>query len=123
VRILLDECLPRKLKRELEAHEAFTVPEMGWAGIKNGALLKLAEAQFDIFLTIDSNLEFQQNIIKFNIAIIALVAKSNDIDTLRPLIPEVIKSIPSIEKGKVWHVEIDVGTPILEQNTNKTDLE
>jgi predicted nuclease of predicted toxin-antitoxin system len=107
VRILLDECLPRKLKRELGEHEAFTVPEMGWAGVKNGALLKLAEAQFDIFLTIDSNLEYQQNIIAFNIAIIALVAKSNDIDTLRPLVSMLSESIPRAVKGEVLYVEAE----------------
>jgi Domain of unknown function (DUF5615) len=108
VRLLLDECLPRKLKRELEGHEVFTVPEMGWAGVKNGALLKLAEAQFDIFLTIDSNLEYQQNIIAFNIAIVALVAKSNDIDTLRPLVPVLNESIPKAAKGEVSYIEAKV---------------
>jgi hypothetical protein len=112
--------LPRKLKRELYGHEVFTVPEMGWAGVKNGALLKLAEAQFDIFLTIDSNLEFQQNIVKFNIAIIALVAKSNDIGTLRPLIPEVIKIIPEVEKGKVLYVEMN---NLEENSTEKNNPE
>jgi hypothetical protein len=105
VRILLDECLPRKLKRELYGHEVFTVPEMGWAGVKNGALLKLAQAQFDIFLTIDSNLEFQQNFVAFDIAIIALVAYSNDIDTLRPLMPQVQEVIPHVESRKVIHVD------------------
>ena len=105
MRILLDECLPRKLKRELEGYETFTVPEMGWDGVKNGALLKLAESRFDIFLTIDSNMEFQQNIPEYNLAIVALVAKGNDIDTLRPLMPLVISSIPKVEKGKVLHIE------------------
>ena len=105
MRILLDECLPRKLKRELKGYEVFTVPEVGWAGMKNGALLKLAETQFDIFLTIDSNMEFQQNISEFNLAIVALVAKSNDIETLRPLMPSVIASIPKAEKGKVLHID------------------
>jgi hypothetical protein len=105
VRILLDECLPRKLKKELEGNEVFTVPEMGWAGIKNGALIKLAETQFDVFITIDNNLEFQQNIITFDIAIIALVAYSNDIDTLRPLMPKVEELLSSVEKKKVTYVE------------------
>jgi hypothetical protein len=113
----MSECLPRKLKQELYGHEVLTVPQMGWAGTKNGALLKLAETQFDIFMTIDSNLEFQHPIEAFNIAIIALVAKSNDIDTLRPLMPEVIKILPDVEKGKVRHVEIGVETPSLEQST------
>lgn len=121
MRILLDECLPRKLKREFGEHEVFTVPEMRWAGIKNGSLLKLAEAQFDIFVTIDSNLEYQQNVITFNIAIIALVAKSNDVETLRPLMPKVNEAIPNAEKGKVWHVEISVETQNLEGKTTEKD--
>ena len=61
MRILLDECVPRKLTRELPGHECRTVTEMGWAGIKNGRLLRLAENQFDVFLTADQNLQYQQN--------------------------------------------------------------
>lgn len=53
MKVLLDECLPKKLKRELEGHTIITVPEQGWAGIKNGELLRLAEAEFDVFITID----------------------------------------------------------------------
>jgi predicted nuclease of predicted toxin-antitoxin system len=66
VRILLDECLPRRLKRDLVGHHARTVPEMGWASKKNGELLALAEADFDVFLTVDRNLSSQQNIDRFD---------------------------------------------------------
>ena len=62
MRVLLDECLPRKLKREVQADTVSTVPEMGWASTKNGALLHLAEQDFNIFLTNDKNLESQQNL-------------------------------------------------------------
>jgi predicted nuclease of predicted toxin-antitoxin system len=70
MRVLLDECVPRKLKRELAKHEVLTVTENGWSGIKNGELLALAEAEFDVFLTVDQNLSFQQKLKGFDIGII-----------------------------------------------------
>jgi len=71
MKVLLDECLPRRLKRELSPHQVFTVPEMGWAGVKNGALLRLIQtAAFDVFVTIDGNLEYQQNLKQAHLAII-----------------------------------------------------
>jgi len=60
MRVLLDECLPRRLKRELAGHDVRTVAEMGWAGNSNGALLNLAQEKFDIFVTVDKNLTAQQ---------------------------------------------------------------
>lgn len=104
MRILLDECLPKRLKRELTDYEVRTVPEMGWAGVKNGMLLRLAETQFDVFLTVDSNLMYQQNIAARALSIIALVALSNDIDTLRPLMPRVHEVLQDVQIGKVVHV-------------------
>ena len=75
MKVLLDECLPRRLKRGLSPHQVFTVPEMGWAGVKNGALLRLIQtAAFDVFVTIDGNLEYQQNLKQANLAIIVLCA-------------------------------------------------
>ena len=62
MRVLLDECVPRKLKAELADHEVITVTENGWSGFKNGALLAIAALEFDIFLTVDQNLTFQQNL-------------------------------------------------------------
>jgi hypothetical protein len=62
MKVLLDECLPRKLKREVNAEVVTTVPEAGWATVQNGALLRLAEQEFDVFLTNDQNLEHQQNL-------------------------------------------------------------
>ena len=88
MRILLDECLPRPLKRWLPSdHLVTTVPECGWAGIKNGRLLALAQLEFDVFLTIDRNLASQQDLPSFDIAVISLRALSNDMDDLRPLVP------------------------------------
>jgi predicted nuclease of predicted toxin-antitoxin system len=77
MKVLLDECVPRKLRRELAEHEVLTVTEQGWPGIKNGKLLALAEAEFEIFLTVDQNLKYQQNLKDFHIGIILLVARNN----------------------------------------------
>jgi len=79
VRVLLDECLPRRLKRELPGHDVRTAPEMGWASKRNGELLRLAEREFDVFLTVDRNLQQEQNLAS------VLVARSNRLDDLRPL--------------------------------------
>jgi hypothetical protein len=90
----------------LREHEVRTVPEAGWAGIKNGALLRLAAQEYDVFLTIDGNLKDQQNLARFNLAFIVLKAVSNDILTLRPLMPEVLAVLSQIQVGQV----IEVGT-------------
>jgi predicted nuclease of predicted toxin-antitoxin system len=101
VRVLLDECLPRRLKRELVDHDARTVPEMGWASKRNGELLALAAAEFDVFLTVDRNLSYQQDVSAFDIAVIVLVARSNTIDDLRPLAPKILEALTNAEPGRV----------------------
>ena len=93
MKVLLDECVPRKLRRELTEHAVITVTERGWSGIKNGKLLALAEAEFEVFLTVDQNLKYQQNLKAFNIGIILLVARNNRLKTLLPLMLESQKSI------------------------------
>ena len=74
--VLLDECIDQRLIRALPGHDVRSVPQMGWAGIKNGRLMALAEQQFDVFVTVDRNLSFQQNLPKFTIAVIVLHASS-----------------------------------------------
>ena len=101
MRVLLDECLPRRLKRELVGHHARTVPEMGWASKRNGELLALAAAEFDVFLTVDRSLSYQQDVSAFDIAVVVLVAKSNSIDDLRPLAPQILEALPKAERGRV----------------------
>lgn len=101
MRVLLDECLPRQLKRDLPGHEARTVPECGWAGVKNGDLLGRASRQFDVLLTVDRNLEYQQNLALFEIAVVAMRAGSNDIDDLRPLMPQVLAVLPEVRPGTI----------------------
>ncbi|KAM3104297.1 hypothetical protein [Phormidesmis sp. 146-35] len=84
--LLLDECIDRRLARDFVGYEVKTVPQMGWAGIKDGqlfALVALAEAEFDPLITVDRNLSFQQNLRQFDIAVIVLQASSNRLTDLK----------------------------------------
>jgi hypothetical protein len=101
VRILLDECLLKRLKRDLAGHDARTVPEMGWASKQSGDLLALADGQFDLFLTVDRNLSIQHDVSRFNIAVIVLVAKSNRHSDFQPLIPDLLAVVGAVVPGQV----------------------
>ena len=102
----MDECIDRRLAKDLAGHDVKTVPQMGWAGIKNGALLTLAENEFDVFITVDRNLSFQQNLPKFNIAVLVLHATSNRLADLKPLAPKILTTLPTLTKGDAQHVGI-----------------
>jgi hypothetical protein len=106
VRVLLDECVPRRLRRELPEHDVRTVNEMGWSGIKNGPLLQRAAQEFDVFLTVDQGIEYQQNPFGLAVVIIVMVAKSNDIDDLRPLMPRVRETLDNAYPGTIVKVKI-----------------
>jgi hypothetical protein len=106
VRLLLDECIDRRLAKDLAGYDVKTVPQMGWAGIKNGELLTLAEKDFDVFITVDRNLSFQQNLPKFNIAVLVLHALSNRLADLRPLAPKILETLPTLTKGQAEHIGI-----------------
>ncbi|MBI2066836.1 MAG: DUF5615 family PIN-like protein [Deltaproteobacteria bacterium] len=93
MKILLDECLPRRLKKLLGQHDVVTVPEKGWSGTKNGALLQLAASEFDVFITVDKNLQYQQNLKEAPLAVVVLVAADNKIETLTPLMPKVLDAL------------------------------
>ena len=73
---------------------------MGWASKRNGELLRLAEQKFDVFLTVDQKLQYQQNLSAFNIAVIVLVAPSNTLADPRPLMPDVVESLSSAKRGQ-----------------------
>jgi len=96
MRILLDESLPKELRSELPGHDVRTVQEMGWSSVKNGDLLARSVAQFDAFITADQNLQYQQNLSTLPVAIVVLVARSNRIQELRPLIPELLLSLSAL---------------------------
>lgn len=97
--ILLDECLDRKLAVMLIGHYVQTVPQMGWASIKNGELLSRAQNKFDVFLTIDRNLPSQQHLIKFNIAVLVIRIRSSRLAEIKPLIPSILTALPKTKKG------------------------
>ncbi|MGB7890521.1 MAG: DUF5615 family PIN-like protein [Microcoleus sp.] len=104
MKLLLDECIDRKIAREFVDHEMKTVPQMGWAGVKNGQLLALAEAEFDLLITVDRNLSFQQNLPQFDIAVIVLQAPSNRLADLKPLAPKVLAILAMATRGQVMIV-------------------
>jgi len=97
VRLLLDECVPKRLRRELPGHEVLTVPEMGWAGRENGELLASAESEFDVLVTVDQKLTYQQSVAGRNIAVVVLVARRNKIEFLRPLVPDLERTLGQIK--------------------------
>jgi len=100
MKILLDECIDRRLAKEFVGCDVKTVPQMGWAGIKNGQLLALAEAEFDIFITVDRNLSFQQNLPQFNIAVVVLQVSSNRLADMKPVVPNILAILATVTKGK-----------------------
>lgn len=93
-----------ELKREIANHEVVTVTEQGWSGIKNGELLNLAATEFDIFLTVDQNLSFQQNLRNFNMGIILMVARNNRLKTLLPLMPTLRVAIERVKAGEIIRI-------------------
>lgn len=104
MKVLLDECLPKKLKHEVVADEVKTVPEVGWASKKNGELLRLAQLDFDVLLTNDQNLEHQQNLKRFDLAFVVLVAPTNDIEDLKPLMPAANEAMRTIQPGEIRYI-------------------
>lgn len=104
VKILLDECLPKKLKYRIEELDpnfyVNTVPEMGWAGAKDGTLLTKAEKDFDVFISSDRNLSFQQPIEDIKIHVLLLIASTNIYEDLLPLVEKLESIIKNYEPGQ-----------------------
>ena len=103
MRVLLDESLPR--------NDAQTVQKKGWAGLKNGELLQRASTEFEVFVTGDQNLQHQQNLTKFSIAVVVLVAQNNRIETLRPLVPKLLDVLATIRRGELVEVSTTTVRP------------
>lgn len=105
MRILLDEQLPRQLARELRSHQTRTVQQQGWVGLTNGELLRRAAVGgFDIFVTADQNLQFQQNLRGSPLGVIVLVAPSNALEDLLPLVPRLLDAITEVRPGEIRRV-------------------
>ena len=101
MKVLLDECVTRYLKRDFTGHEVFTVEEAGLKGLKNGLLLQAASGKYDALVTVDQNLQYQQNLKTLAMAIIVLKAKRNTYPMLRPLVPQVLETFKTIKPGEI----------------------
>jgi hypothetical protein len=104
VRVFLDECIDWRLSRDIVGHDVKTARQMGWTTIKNGELLSLASKRFDVFVTVDRNLSFQQNMPAYALAVIVLEATSNRLVDLRPLIPQMLAAIDAARSGEVTRI-------------------
>lgn len=106
MRVLIDECAPKALKTLFtkRGHESLTVQEVGWAGKQNGELLTLAEAEFDVLVSLDTNLTYQQNLAGHRIAIVVLHCSSNRLDHLRQHFPACASAVERIVPGEIIHV-------------------
>jgi predicted nuclease of predicted toxin-antitoxin system len=104
MRILLDECLPRGLKKHLAPHDVITVPDAGWAGKTNGELLRAAAGKVDVFVTIDSNLVNQQDLQVLSFGVVVLQAPTNRLADLLPLVDDILAALTSIKPGAVAKV-------------------
>jgi len=106
VRVLLDECIDRRLVGSITGHEVRTVPQMGWAAIENGKLLTLAAKEFDVFVPVDRNLTFQQNLPLFDMAVVVLHAPTNRLEGLLPLVPKLLQALTIAKRGEALRVSI-----------------
>ena len=103
-RVLLDECVPKRLRAELTGHAVKTVVEMGWSGLKNGELLQQASTEFDCFLTVDRNLQFQQSRAALPIAVLVLIAVDNRFETLVKLLPQAREALQTMRPRELRSV-------------------
>lgn len=104
MRVLLDECFPNSLARQLTGHEVSTVVKEGWGALKNGALLAAAEGRWDVLLTTDKNIPWQQSVARFQIAVLVVRAFANSRTVLEPFIPDVLAKLPEMKSGTVAFV-------------------
>jgi hypothetical protein len=101
-KVLLDECIPRPLGRYLEGHTVRTAPEMGWASVSNSALIKLAEAQFDVFITVDRGTLYQQNLTSTILGFLVLRAHSNRLEDLLPMTSDILNALKTSATEWFW---------------------
>ena len=106
MKILLDECVDQRLARDFVGHEVSTAEQMGWKSKRNGELLALAAKDFEVFVTTDRNLSFQQNLRRFDIAVVVMTATTNRLIDLQPIVPVLLKMLPFLKKGAVREVGV-----------------
>ena len=101
MRVLLDECVTRYLKRDFTGHEVLTTEEAGFKGLRNGRLLQAAAGRFEVLVTVDQNLQYQQNLNNLVLAVVVLKARRSTYQILKPLMPKVLECLERIELGEV----------------------
>ena len=106
-RVLLDEDVPRQLRRDLPEFEIQTVQEAGWSSVQNGELLHRASAQFDVFVTADRNLRYQQNISSFDLGVVVIEAVDTRLPHVQTLLSPLRDAIASVSPGEVIVVSDD----------------
>lgn len=104
MKLLLDECVVRDLKKDLVGHEVSTVVEAGFGGLENGALLRAASSQYDALITVDRKLPFQQNINLLPIAVVILSSAGITYADLKPLVPQILKRLSSVKPGQIYDI-------------------
>lgn len=104
MRVLLDECVNPRVKFAFPDHEVQTAQSMGWGGITNGKLMDLAQQSFDVFVTVDQNLEYQQNLAKMTLGLVIVAVPDNNIKFFIPLFPDLRKALGSVGPGQVIHI-------------------
>lgn len=105
MKLLLDECVPQRLRNHFPGHDVYTAETTGLLGVKNGALLRTAAAQFDVLITVDQKMRFQQNLRKFDLALIILIAKPCRYLQLKLLAPKVLQVLEQIKAREVVAIE------------------
>jgi predicted nuclease of predicted toxin-antitoxin system len=104
MRVLLDECVNPRVRDAFPKHAVRTVIEMGWGGITNGRLMVLAQQNFDVFVTVDQNLEHQQNLAKLTLGLVIVAVPDNNIKYFKPIFVELQRAAESVRPGRVIHV-------------------
>lgn len=107
MKILFDACCPRPLRKYLPDHQVITAQEMGWGDLKNGALLARAQAEFAVMISTDSNIEYQQHLPDYKIALIILRSVSGQVAELIELMPDCEKALQAVAKGECLYLFTD----------------
>ncbi len=105
MKLLLDECIPKRLRLDFPGHEVSTVEQAGLKGLKNGVLIHHASSRFEVLITVDQNLPYQQNIVQHSIAVIILVGRSNRYSELKLLVPNALHALRTIKAGEVVRIQ------------------
>lgn len=105
MKLLLDECVPQRLRDDFPDHDVYTAEAAGLLGVKNGSLLRAAAAEFDVLITVDQKMRFQQNLQNFDLALIILIAKPCRYPQLKLLVPKVLEVLEEMKAGEAVEIE------------------